>query len=77
MGVLGFPPLAVSGLATSPAVLLRWYACAGYPSWKYGGLHFIDALEELGYTNEEARDMLTDSYITYLDSTRTNEHTHM
>ena len=53
----------------SVQTILNWYAYAGYPNWRHGALHFVDALEETGYSSGEARDLLTDVYMSYLDST--------
>jgi len=50
-------------------MILNWYAYAGYPTWRKGALHFIDALEEAGFSSGEARDLLTDVYMSYVDST--------
>ena len=37
-------------------MILKWYAYAGYPSWRPGAFHFVDALEEAGFSSGEARD---------------------
>ena len=44
----------------SVQTILNWYAYAGYPNWRHGALHFVDALEETGYSSAEARDLLID-----------------
>jgi len=51
----------------SVQTILNWYAYAGYPNWRHGALHFVDALEETGCSSAEARDLLTDLYIMHLD----------
>jgi hypothetical protein len=50
-------------------MILNWYAYAGYPTWRKGALDFVSALEEAGFSSGEARDLLTDAYMSYLDST--------
>jgi hypothetical protein len=48
--------------------ILNWYAYAGYPNWRHGALHFVNALEETGCSSAEARDLLIDLYIMHLDN---------